>query len=65
VIDFVVAPVLHKYDVPEVEVNRTESPWQKVVNPDELIVAVAGALTVTDVAADVAEHPLPFVTLTV
>jgi hypothetical protein len=62
---FVTAPVLHKYEVPVLAVSITESPWQKLVAPDEVIVAVAGAFTVTAVAVEVAEHPFPFVTFTV
>jgi hypothetical protein len=65
VIDFVVAPVLHKYEVPVLAVRMTESPWQKLVAPEVVMLVAGSAFTVTVVAADVAEHPLPFVTFTV
>ncbi len=48
------------------EVKFTEPPLQKVVGPLAEILGAAGfALTVTTVAAEVEEHPLPFVTVTV
>lgn len=66
VIDCVVAPVDHVFPVAEEEVKVTEPPEQKVVGPPAVMVGVAGvALTVTTVAAEVAEHPDPFVTVTV
>lgn len=53
----------HKYDVPLDDVRTTEPPEQNVVLP--LAVMVAVALTVTVVGAEVAEHPLLLVTVTV
>lgn len=48
------------------EVKFTEPPAQKVVEPLAEMEGVDGfAFTVTTVAADVAEHPEPFVTVTV
>jgi hypothetical protein len=49
----VVAPVDHKYDDPELEVNVMLPPVQKVKGPPAVIVGAAGkALTVTTVATD-------------
>jgi hypothetical protein len=49
----VVAPVDHKYDDPELEVNVKLPPAQKVNGPPAVIVGAAGkALTVTTVAAE-------------
>ena len=46
--------------------SKTLPPEQKVVAPPAVMVGVAGnGLTVTTVGADVAEHPLPLVTVTV
>lgn len=65
-IDCVVAPVDQRLPLAEEEVKVTEPPAQKVVGPPAVIVGVAGfAFTVTTVAADVAEQPEPFVTVTV
>jgi hypothetical protein len=48
------------------EVKFTEPPLQNVVGPLAEILGAAGfALTVTTVAEEVDEHPLPFVTVTV
>ena len=60
----VVAPLLHNHDAPAEAVNVTEPPAQNVVGPPGVMVAVGNGFTVTTVAADVAEHPLPFVTVT-
>lgn len=61
----VVAPVFHKYVVPEVEVNVTLPPWQNVVGPPAEITGVAGkGLTVTIVPADDTVHPFAFVMIT-
>ena len=46
------------------EVSVTEPPEQKVVLPPAEIIAVGNALTVTVVADELAEHPLPLVTVT-
>ena len=51
-IDAVVAPVDHKYEVPALEVNVTDPPAQKVVELPAVMVGAAGAeFTVTTVAA--------------
>jgi hypothetical protein len=42
-IDGVVAPLDHKYDVPADEVKVTEPPAQNVVGPPAVIVGAAGA----------------------
>ena len=65
VIEEVVAPLLHKYEVPVLAVKTTFPPWQKVVAEPAVIVAVGSALTVTAVAELVAEQPLLLVTVTV
>ncbi len=46
------------------EVNVTESFWQKVVAPLAVIVGVGKALTVMLVDTDVAEQPFTLVTVT-
>ena len=61
-IDDVVAPLDHRYEDPALEVSVTLPPAQNVVGPPALIVAVGSGLTVTDVAAEVAEQPLALVT---
>jgi hypothetical protein len=64
--DCVVAPFDQRLPEAEEEVNVTEPPVQNVVGPPAVIVGVAGlALTVTTVAAEVAEQPAPLVTVTV
>ena len=60
----VVAPLLHNHDAPAEAVNVTEPPAQNVVGPSAVIVATGSGFTVTAVAAEVAEHPLPSVTVT-
>lgn len=66
VIDCEVAPLDQRFPLADEEVRVTEPPVQKVVGPPAEIVGVGGfAFTVTTVAADVAEHPEPFVTVTV
>ena len=60
--DDVVAPVDHRYEDPALEVSTTLPPAQNVVGPPAVIVAAGSGLTVTDVAAEVAEQPLAFVT---
>ena len=47
VIEDVVAPVLQRYDEPELAVKTTLPPEQKVIGPPAVIVAVGNALTVT------------------
>ena len=64
VIDFVVAPVDHKYEEPVLAVNVTLPPGQKVVGPPAVIVAVPPAVIVTLVAADVDEQPCALLTVT-
>ena len=64
VIACVVAPLLHNQDVPDDAVSVTDPPAQKVTGPLAVIVAVGNGLTVTDVAADGAEHPPALVTVT-
>ena len=51
----VVAPLLQEYDVPALDVKSTLPPEQKVVAPPAVIVAVGKTLTVTTVAALVAD----------
>jgi hypothetical protein len=63
-IDCVVAPVDHKYAAAGFAVSVTWPPWQKVVGPLGVIVAVAAGYTATAVAAEVALQPLAFVTVT-
>jgi hypothetical protein len=60
VIDCVVAPVLHKYEDPELAVNTTEPPWQKVVGPLAVTTAAGSEFTVKFVDA-VLVQPLAFV----
>jgi len=64
VIDCVVSPVDHKLSVADDEVKTTEPPEQKVVTPLAVMVGIEGiGLTVTAVAAELAEHkPLSTVT---
>ncbi len=65
-IDEVVAPLDHRYELSADAVNVTDPPAQKVVGPPAVIAGVAGAgLTVADVAADVLVHPAAFDTVTV
>lgn len=65
-IDCVVAPVDQRLPVACDDVKVTEPPVQNVVDPLAEIVGADGfALTVTTVAVEVAEQPLPFVYVTV
>ena len=64
VIDGVVAPLDHAYEAPEDAVRVTEPPAQNVVGPEAVIEAVGSGLTVTAVAAEVAEQPFASVTVT-
>ena len=63
-IAWVVAPFDHEYDEPADAVRVTLPPWQNVVGPLALIEGAGSGLTVTLVAALVAEHPLALVTVT-
>ena len=63
-IDGVVSPLDHRYELAALAVSVTLPPAQSVVGPLALIVAVGNGLTVTFVEADVAEHPLALVTVT-
>lgn len=60
-----VAPLDHKYDEPIEAVSVTLPPWQKVVVPLAVIVAVVLLFTLTAVAVLVAEQPAALVTFTV
>ena len=51
--------------VPVLELNNTLPPVQKVKLPPAVIVAVGKVLTDTTLAAEVAEHPLELVLVTV
>ena len=64
-IDGVTAPLDHRYELPLLAASVTLPPWQNVVAPLGVIVAVGNALTVTTVAADVALQPFAPVTVTV
>jgi len=64
-IDCVVAPFDQSQEAEEGAVSVTEPPSQNVVAPPAVITGVDGfALTVTEVAAEVALQPLAFVTVT-
>ena len=63
-IEGVVAPFDHKYEVPALAVKRTLPPEQNVSGPLAVIVGVGALPTVTEVLEDVAEQPLFCVTLT-
>jgi hypothetical protein len=60
-----VSPVLNRYDDPELAVSTTDPPWQNVVPPPAVIVAIAVLVTVTATGALAREHPLALVTVTV
>jgi len=51
-----VFPFDQRYELPPPAVRITLSPWQKVVGPPAVIVAVGNGFTVT-VTASVEEHP--------
>lgn len=53
----VVAPFDHRYAVPALAVSDTLPPWQKVVAPPGVMVGTGADPTVTEVTAEVAEHP--------
>jgi hypothetical protein len=63
-IDCVVAPFDHEYELPLDAVSVTEPPAQNVVGPEAVIVAAGSGLTVTFVAADVAVQPFALATVT-
>ena len=63
VIDAVVAPVDHEYDVPPLAVSVIVPPGQLEVGP--VIAALGTGLTVTTVGAEVAVQPFAFPTVTV
>ena len=63
-IDWVVAPFDHRYELAALAVSVALPPAQKSVVPVTVIAAVGNGLTVTDVGAEVAEHPLALVTVT-
>ncbi len=58
VIDCVVAPLLHAYELPAVAVNTTFAPSQKVVAPFGVIDTGGDVFTVTFTGGDVSTHPL-------
>ena len=64
VISCVVAPVLHRYDVPTLDDNTTDCPVHNVVLPDGVMVGVTGATMFTTHVA-VAVHPPASLTVTV
>jgi len=63
VIDFVVFPFDHRYELPVLAVSVTLPPGQNDVGPFAVIVAVGLFVTVTTVGAEVAEQ-LPLLTVT-
>ena len=60
-IDWVVSPLDQTFPEAIEDVNTTDSPAQKVVDPDGVIVGVIGVVTVTTTGALVAEQPFPLV----
>ena len=64
-IDCVVAPVDHRYELAALAVSVTVPPAQNVVGPEAVIVGVVAELTVTAVAALVALQPFASVVVTV
>ena len=58
------APVDHKKEIPFDVANNKESPAQKFV-PDERMVIFTGAYLVTDNGLEIEEQPFASVTLTV
>ncbi len=62
---WVVAALLHKYELAVLAVNVTLPPWQNVVaEPANMVGAVGNELTVTFVTKEVAGQPLALVTVT-
>ena len=65
VIDWVVSPELHTFPVKEEELSVAEPPEQKLNGPLDVTLTIGSGLTVTVVAVELAEQPLPSVTVTV
>ena len=61
-IDGVVAPLDHRYDPPGFALSVTLPPWQNVVGPDAVIVAVGALIGTT--ALVVVDDPQSFVAVT-
>ena len=59
-----VSPVDQSHEVPFEAVRVTESPAQKVVEPDGVMVAAGLSFTTTEVAALVVEQPAALLTVT-
>ena len=57
-----VAPVDHKYEFPVVDVKVTLPPWQNVVAPPAVIVAVGNVFTETTIDSEVFLQPFASVT---
>ncbi len=64
VIDWVVAPLLHKYELPGAAVSTTLPPSQNESGPAAVTVAGGTGLTVTTWAAGVEVQPPPWLTVT-
>ena len=58
------SPVLHTLPVTELDVNKTDPPWQNVTGPEVEIVTVGIASTITVTEREFATHPLVPVTVT-
>jgi hypothetical protein len=56
--------LFHKYELAKLTFNFTESPLQKVVEDEGVIVGVGNGFTFTGIDEDDAEHPLVSVTFT-
>lgn len=54
----------HRFPIPDGAFNVTDPPWQKIVEPEAVMLDGGGGLTRTGVATDVPEQP-PAVTMTV
>jgi hypothetical protein len=63
-IDWVTAPVFHKYELAVLAISVIEPPWQNVVGPPGVMDTAGKGLTVIDCDA-VFAHPLPSVMVTV
>lgn len=59
----VVAPVFHKYELADDEINNSESLKQNVVEPEGVIVAVGELLTTTEMVLLIAVHPAELETI--
>ena len=62
VMDWVVAPLFQRYELPALAVNTTEPPLQKLVTPFGVMLAAGTGLTLMVTGAETALHPAPFVT---